>query len=272
MPNAQCPMPNSMIETQNLSISYWSKNKRIEALHDVSLSINAGEFVTLIGPSGCGKSTLLNVIAGLISPGTEVQGTFNTSGIKQIGYLFQKQTLLPWRTVLDNVTAPLEIRGVSRTEGRRKALALLEKYGLSGFEHSFPRELSGGMQQRVLLIRTLIYEPDVVLLDEPLSSLDAQTRALLQDEFLRLWRDTGCTFLLVTHDLDEAIALSQRVFLLSPRPGTIVKEFEINLPKDRSAIAIRTDSQFQTIQREMWSDLTKQVLQQQDQGFALFQR
>jgi NitT/TauT family transport system ATP-binding protein len=258
------------INTQNLCISYLSNNKRIEALHNVNLTINSGEFVSLIGPSGCGKSTLLNVIAGLISIGTIVDGSFNTSGIKEIGYLFQKQTLLPWRTVIDNVTAPLEIRGVPRTERKRKALAMLEKYGLSGFENSFPRELSGGMQQRVLLIRTLIYEPDVVLLDEPLSSLDAQTRALLQDEFLRLWRDTGCTFVLVTHDLDEAIALSQRVFLLSARPGRIVKEFHIDLPIERSAIAIRTDPEFQKIQREMWSDLTTQVLQQQDRGFALF--
>lgn len=263
-------MSTPMIDTQNLSISYWSKNKRIEALQNISLTINAGEFVSLIGPSGCGKSTLLNVIAGLISPGTEVNGSFNTSGIKEIGYLFQKQTLLPWRTVIDNVTAPLEIRGVPRTQARKKAWEMLEKYGLSGFEQSFPRELSGGMQQRVLLIRTLIYEPDVVLLDEPLSSLDAQTRALLQDEFLRLWRDTGCTFILVTHDLDEAIALSERVFLLSARPGKIVKEFQINLPTQRSAIAIRTDPQFQKIQREMWSELTTQVLQQQDRGFALF--
>lgn len=258
------------IETQNLCISYWSKNKRIEALQNVTLTINAGEFVSLIGPSGCGKSTLLNAIAGLISVGTDVNGSFNTNGIKEIGYLFQKQTLLPWRTVIDNVTAPLEIRGVPRTERKRKALAMLEKYGLSGFENSFPRELSGGMQQRVLLIRTLIYEPDVVLLDEPLSSLDAQTRALLQDEFLRLWRDTGRTFVLVTHDLDEAIALSERVFLLSARPGRIVKEFHIDLPPERSAIAIRTDPKFQKIQRELWSELTTQVLQQQDRGFALF--
>ncbi|WP_103124049.1 ABC transporter ATP-binding protein [Nostoc cycadae] len=258
------------ITTQNLGISYWSKNKRIDALQNVSLTINRGEFISLIGPSGCGKSTLLNVIAGLTSPGTDVNGSFNTSGIKEIDYLFQKQTLLPWRTVIDNVTAPLEIRGIPRTERRKKALTMLEKYGLSGFENSFPRELSGGMQQRVLLIRTLIYQPDVVLLDEPLSSLDAQTRALLQDEFLRLWRDTGCTFVLVTHDLDEAIALSERVFLLSARPGRIVKEFQIDLPTERSAIAIRTDPRFQQIQREMWSELTTQVLQQQDRGFALF--
>ncbi|WP_341532051.1 ABC transporter ATP-binding protein (plasmid) [Nostoc sp. UHCC 0302] len=257
------------ITTQNLSISYWSKNKRIDALQNVNLTINRGEFVSLIGPSGCGKSTLLNVISGLISPGTDVSGSFNTSGIKEIGYLFQKQTLLPWRTVIDNVTAPLEIRGIPRTERRKKALSMLKKYGLSGFENSFPRELSGGMQQRVLLIRTLIYQPDVVLLDEPLSSLDAQTRALLQDEFLRLWRDTGCTFVLVTHDLDEAITLSQRVFLLSARPGRIVKEFTIDLPTERSALAIRTDPRFQQIQREMWSELTTQVLQQ-DRGFAVF--
>lgn len=259
-----------LIATENLSISYWSQNKRIEALQDISLTINAGEFVTLIGPSGCGKSTLLNAIAGLIGSGTHIEGSFNTRGIKEIGYLFQKQTLLPWRTVIDNVTAPLEIRGVPRTQGRKKALALLAKYGLSGFENSFPRELSGGMQQRVLLIRTLIYQPDVVLLDEPLSSLDAQTRALLQDEFLRLWRDTGCTFVLVTHDLDEAIALSQRVFLLTTRPGRIVKEFEIDLPTDRSAIAIRSDPRFQKIQRQMWTELSTQVLQHQNRGLASF--
>ncbi|KYC38914.1 mannosyltransferase [Scytonema hofmannii PCC 7110] len=257
-------MSTPIIATQHLSISYWSQNKRIEALQDISLTINAGEFVTLIGSSGCGKSTLLNAIAGLVSPSAHIEGTFNTSGIKEIGYLFQKQTLLPWHIVVDNVTAPLEIRGVPRTEGRKKALVLLAKYGLYGFEHNFPKELSGGMQQRVLLIRTLIYEPDVVLLDEPLSSLDAQTRALLQDELLRLWRDTGCTFVLVTHDLDEAIALSQRVFLLSARPGRIVKKFKIDLPTERSALTIRTDPKFQKIQREMWSELTTQVLQQQN--------
>lgn len=252
-----------MIKIQNLSISYWSKNKRVPALHDINLTVSPGEFISLIGPSGCGKSTLLNVVAGLISPSVEVTGTYNTNNIKQIGYLFQKQTLLPWRTVINNVTAPLEIRGLLPSQARKKALIMLERYGLSGFEDSFPAELSGGMQQRVLLIRTLIYEPDVVLLDEPLGSLDAQTRALLQDEFLQLWRDTNCTFILVTHDLDEAIALSERVFLLSARPGRIVREFKIDLPKDRSAIAIRTDSRFNQIQREMWSELTAEVLKQQ---------
>ncbi|MFL0647219.1 ABC transporter ATP-binding protein [Cylindrospermopsis raciborskii UAM/DH-BiRr] len=257
-----------MIKTQNLSISYWSKNRRIPALHDINLSVNPGEFISLIGPSGCGKSTLLNVIAGLIDPSTEVTGSFKTSNIKQIGYLFQKQTLLPWRTVINNVTAPLEIRGLAPNQSRKKALTMLKRYGLSGFEDSFPGELSGGMQQRVLLIRTLIYEPDVVLLDEPLSSLDAQTRALLQDEFLQLWRDTGCTFILVTHDLDEAIALSERVFLLSARPGKIVREFKIDLPRDRSATTIRTDSRFNKIQREIWSELTAEVLKQQ--GIGLF--
>lgn len=252
------------LEARHVSISYCSQQRRVEALKDISLAVKPGEFLTLIGPSGCGKSTLLNAFAGIQRAGIEQTGEIHRPPRQAIGYLFQKQTLLPWRTVLDNVIAPLEIRGVPRLERRSRALELLHKYGLSGFEHSYPSELSGGMQQRVLLIRTLIYQPDVILLDEPLSSLDAQTRVLLQDEFLRLWRDTGCTFVLVTHDLEEAIVLSQRVFLLGARPGRLVREFVIDLPRERSAFTIRTDSRFQAIQREMWTELTTQVLQQRE--------
>lgn len=252
------------LEARHVSISYRSQQRRVEALKDISLAVKPGEFLTLIGPSGCGKSTLLTAFAGIQRVGIEQTGEIHRPQRQAIGYLFQKQTLLPWRTVLDNVMAPLEIRGVPRLERRSRALELLHKYGLSGFEQSYPSELSGGMQQRVLLIRTLIYQPDVILLDEPLSSLDAQTRVLLQDEFLRLWRDTGCTFVLVTHDLEEAIVLSQRVFLLGARPGRLVREFTIDLPRERSAFTIRTDSRFQAIQREMWTELTTQVLQQRE--------
>lgn len=252
------------LEARNVSITYRSQQRRVEALKDISLAVKPGEFLTLIGPSGCGKSTLLNAFAGIQRAGVEQEGEIRRPQQRAIGYLFQKQTLLPWRTVLDNVVAPLEIRGVSRLERRSRALELLYKYGLDGFEQSYPGELSGGMQQRVLLIRTLIYQPDVVLLDEPLSSLDAQTRVFLQDEFLRLWRDTGRTFVLVTHDLEEAIVLSQRVFLLGARPGRLVREFEIDLPRERSAFTIRTDPRFQAIQREMWTELTAQVLQQRE--------
>lgn len=252
------------LEARQVSISYRSQQRRIEALQDISLVVKPGEFLTLIGPSGCGKSTLLNAFAGIQRAGIEQTGEIYRPQRQAIGYLFQKQTLLPWRTVLDNVMAPLEIRGVSRLERRSRALEWLHKYGLNGFEQSYPSELSGGMQQRVLLIRTLIYQPDVILLDEPLSSLDAQTRVLLQDDLLRLRHDTGCTFVLVTHDLEEAIVLSQRVFLLSARPGKLVREFTIDLPHERSAFAIRTDSHFQAIQRELWAELTAQVLQQRE--------
>jgi NitT/TauT family transport system ATP-binding protein len=252
------------LEARHVSITYRTQQRRIEALQDINLAVKPGEFLTLIGPSGCGKSTLLNAFAGIQRSGVEQVGEIRRPQNHAIGYLFQKQTLLPWRTVLENVVAPLEIRGVSRLERRSRGLELLHKYGLGGFEQSYPSELSGGMQQRVLLIRTLIYQPDVVLLDEPLSSLDAQTRVLLQDEFLRLWRDTGCTFVLVTHDLEEAIVLSQRVFLLGARPGRLVREFEIDLPRERSAFTIRTDPQFQAIQRELWGELTTQVLQQRE--------
>lgn len=252
------------LEARHVSITYRSQQRRVEALKEINLAVKPGEFLTLIGPSGCGKSTLLNAFAGIRRPGVEQEGEIWGPQQRAIGYLFQKQTLLPWRTVLENVVAPLEIRGVSRLERRSRALELFHRYGLGGFEHSYPNELSGGMQQRVLLIRTLIYQPEVVLLDEPLSSLDAQTRVLLQDEFLRLWRDMGCTFVLVTHDLEEAIVLSQRVFLLGARPGRLVREFEIDLPRERSALTIRTDPRFQSIQREMWAELTAQVLQQRE--------
>lgn len=256
------------LEARHVSITYRSQHRHIEALKDINFVVKPGEFLALIGPSGCGKSTLLNALAGIHRAGIELDGEIRRPRHQEIGYLFQKQTLLPWRTVLENVVAPLEIRRVPRKERRTRALELLEKYGLQGFEHSYPSELSGGMQQRVLLIRTLIYQPDVVLLDEPLSSLDAQTRVLLQDEFLRLWRDTGRTFVLVTHDLEEAVVLSQRVFLLGARPGRLVQEFPISLPSDRSALTIRTDPQFQAIQREMWAALTTQVLQQRGAGIG----
>ncbi|MDM9384023.1 ABC transporter ATP-binding protein [Chlorogloeopsis sp. ULAP01] len=253
------PSPYAL-EAQHVSITYWSKHKRVEALKDISFAVKPGEFLSLIGPSGCGKSTLLNALAGISRAGVELDGEIRRPRHQVLGYLFQKQTLLPWRTVLENVVAPLEIRGVPKIERRNKGLELLAKYGLQGFEHSYPSELSGGMQQRVLLIRTLIYQPDVVLLDEPLSSLDAQTRVLLQDEFLRIWRDTGCTFILVTHDLEEAIVLSQRVFLLGARPGRLVREFSIPLPSDRSALTIRTNPKFQNLQREIWQDLFQSLV------------
>ncbi|TME90225.1 MAG: ABC transporter ATP-binding protein, partial [Chloroflexi bacterium] len=196
----------------------------VEVVRDVTLDVPSGDFVTIVGPSGCGKSTLLNAIAGLLDP-TEcvVDGRIaidgsppGTRGIR-LGYVFQRDTLLPWRTILENIELGLEIRRVPRTE-RVRARELISLVGLGGFEHYYPHQVSGGMRQRAQLIRTLAYEPDVILMDEPFGALDAQNRMLLQAELLRMWERRKVTVVFVTHDLAEAIVLGQRVVVMSRRP------------------------------------------------------
>jgi ABC-type nitrate/sulfonate/bicarbonate transport system ATPase subunit len=206
------------------------------ALAPVTLSIPQGRFVSLIGPSGCGKSTIFNIIAGLLEPTggrVLIDGVDATGTIGRVGYMLQKDLLLPWRTVLDNTILGMEIQGVPLREARGRALPLLQRYGLTGFEYLYPNSLSGGMRQRAALLRTLLFDTDLILLDEPFGALDAQTKLQMQEWLMRLWSDFGKTVLFVTHDVEEAIYLSDEVHVMGTRPGRIIATIPIALPRPR---------------------------------------
>ena len=243
-------------------IARGSSAQALLALEDVSFEARAGEFVSLVGPSGCGKSTCLNLLAGLTEPsagsvehhGAKVAGV-NTG----VGYITQDDNLLPWRPLLSNVELGLEFRGVQRDERRRRALELIHLVGLSGFERHYPHELSGGMRKRAGIIRTLIHASDVVLMDEPFGPLDAQTRVILQAELLRLWERTRPTVLFVTHDLVEAIALSDRILVFTSRPGTIKREYRVDLPRPRDVFHIHDTPGFSDLYDALWSDIRAEI-------------
>lgn len=218
-------------------MSFGETNDRRIALAPVTLEIEVSTFVSIIGPSGCGKSTLFNVVAGLLQPSggrVLIDGEDVTGCIGRVGYMLQKDLLLPWRTVLDNVILGMEIRGVAAAESRAKALPYLQRYGLGGFEHFYPRALSGGMRQRAALLRTLLVDTEVILLDEPFGALDAQTRYRMQEWLLQIWQDFGKTVVFVTHDVDEAILLSDHVFVMGTRPGRLVAQFDVEIGRPRT--------------------------------------
>jgi ABC-type nitrate/sulfonate/bicarbonate transport system ATPase subunit len=224
------------LAVDNVCMAFKTPGGTFEALAPVSLSIPQGRFVSLIGPSGCGKSTIFNVIAGLLEPTggrVLIDGTDATGTIGRVGYMLQKDLLLPWRTVLDNVILGMEIQGVPTREARGRALPLLQRYGLAGFEHLYPNALSGGMRQRAALLRTLLFDTDVILLDEPFGALDAQTKLHMQEWLMQLWSDFGKTVLFVTHDVDEAIYLSDELHVMATRPGRVVETIPITLPRPR---------------------------------------
>ncbi len=221
----------------------------VVALQGTSIDVPAGSFTSIIGPSGCGKSTLFNLIAGLDLP-TEgkilLDGEDCTGQQGQVGYMLQKDLLLPWRTILSNVALGLEIAGIPRVKREDLARRFIRLYGLGGFENRYPAELSGGMRQRAALLRTILFDRDVVLLDEPFGALDALTRAQMQEWLLDLWDDLGKTVLFVTHDIDEAIYLSDTVYVMSPRPGRVVARLDIPLGRPRKP-SIVTSPEFSSI-------------------------
>jgi ABC-type nitrate/sulfonate/bicarbonate transport system ATPase subunit len=224
------------IELERVCVDFPSGHGTIPVLRDIDLFAGEGEFVTLIGPSGCGKSTLLNVVAGLQEPTSGSIRLDGRSTAVQVGataYMPQKDLLMPWRTVLDNTILGMEIRGVPRAEARVQALSLFELFGLSGFEHDYPAVLSGGMRQRAAFLRTVLTGKDVMLLDEPFGALDALTRSNMQEWLLHLWDSLRKTILFVTHDVDEAVLLSDRVYLLTARPGRVKLTLEVDLPRPR---------------------------------------
>jgi NitT/TauT family transport system ATP-binding protein len=225
------------IRIEALHKTYVSKGARVTALEEVDLTIKQNEFVTLVGPSGCGKSTLLKLIGALIRPSRGIllyDGTPLSRPPRDIGMVFQEAVLLQWRTVLDNVLLPAEILALDKAHARARAMHLLDLVGLSGFENHFPRELSGGMQQRVSLCRALIHNPSVLLMDEPFAALDAMTREELGFELMRIWDTDKKTVVFVTHNITEAILLADRVVAMSPRPGRIAKIVDIDLPRPRT--------------------------------------
>jgi len=219
-----------------VSMAFETPGGAFQALAPVTLSIPQGRFVSLIGPSGCGKSTIFNIIAGLLGPTAGrvlIDGIDATGTIGRVGYMLQKDLLLPWRTVLDNVILGMEIQNIPLRQARERALPLLQRYGLGGFEHLYPGSLSGGMRQRAALMRTLLFDTDVILLDEPFAALDAQTKLQMQEWLLQLWSDFGKTVLFVTHDIEEAIYLSDEVHVMATRPGRIVATIPVDLPRPR---------------------------------------
>src|SRR6202045_2756198 len=228
--------PTPKLRVDNVSMTFKTPAGVFQALAPVTLSIPPGRFVSLIGPSGCGKSTIFNVIAGLLEPTAGevlIDGIAATGTIGRVGYMLQKDLLLPWRTVLDNVILGMEIQGVPLRQARERALPLLHRYGLSGFEYLYPNALSGGMRQRAALLRTLLFDTDVILLDEPFGALDAQTKLQMQEWLLQLWSDFGKTVIFVPHDVEEAIFLSDEVHVMGTRPGRVVETLAVDLPRPR---------------------------------------
>jgi NitT/TauT family transport system ATP-binding protein len=249
------------------------------AIRNVLLEVPSGELLTVVGPSGCGKTTLLDILAGLTRA---TEGSLRIDGREvcgpglERGIVFQQYALLPWRTALSNVEFSLEAKGgLSRTARRRKALEYIALVGLSGFEHRYPYELSGGMKQRVAIARSLAYEPSILLMDEPFGALDAQTRELLQEELLALWRRVGTTIVFITHSIDEAVYLGQRVAVMTTRPGRIKAFVNIDLPRTLDGRDLRSHPDFARYRRQIWtlmhddiSELRNEIRVQPDRVLA----
>ena len=237
---------------------------RYTAVRDTTIAVGEGEFVSVVGPTGCGKSTLLNVAAGLLAPSSgkvRVKGSPLTGINRTAGYMFQADSLMPWRSALDNVLAGLEFAGVAPSDAETRGHAWLSRVGLTGFERRFPHQLSGGMRKRVALAQMLILDPKILLMDEPFSALDVQTRQLMENELLELWSADRKSVLFITHDLEEAIALSDRVIVLSAGPGTHpIGEFVIDLPRPRDVNEIRMTPRFVEIHGDIWHAMKDEVL------------
>lgn len=248
-----------ILELKNINYSYHTLDGETKALSDISFALTSGEFTAVVGPSGCGKSTLLSLIAGLMKPESGeifLNGEPLTENSSKIGYMLQHDHLFEWRTVYRNVILGLEIRGALTAESKKKAESLLEQYGLLPFAHARPSELSGGMRQRAALIRTLILEPELLLLDEPFSALDYQTRLTVSDDIGQIIRQSGKTALLVTHDLSEAVSISDRVIILSERPASIARIVPIAFALEKDTPLNRRNApEFKNYFNEIWKEL-----------------
>jgi ABC-type nitrate/sulfonate/bicarbonate transport system ATPase subunit len=229
-------MTEPTVELRNVSKTFIGDGKTVKALDGLSLKVTKGEFVTIIGPSGSGKSTLFNLIVGLLEPDEGqicINGEICRNRAGRVGYMPQRDLLLPWRSVIDNVIIPHQLRGVSRSQARSSAREMLPLFGLEDFAHAYPSALSGGMRQRAALLRTILTDRQILLLDEPFGALDALTRRELQDWLLNVWHKFGQTVIFITHDVEEALYLGDRVLVLSARPGKLIKTLNVNLPRPR---------------------------------------
>ncbi|MEP6943411.1 MAG: ABC transporter ATP-binding protein [Betaproteobacteria bacterium] len=275
MPTVATIPGRSALALERITCSFASRERAGEsyvAVKDATLTVAHGEFVSVVGPTGCGKSTLLNVAAGLLQPSAgavDVLGSPLSGLNRHAGYMFQAESLMPWRNALDNVLAGLEFAGEPRARSEPRAREWLARVGLAGFEHRYPHELSGGMRKRVALAQILIMDPTILLMDEPFSALDIQTRQMMENELLELWSADRKSVLFITHDLEEAIALSDRVVVLSAGPATHpIGEFAIDLPRPRDVNEIRLTPRFVELHTKIWHAMKDEVLK----GYAQSRR
>jgi NitT/TauT family transport system ATP-binding protein len=249
------------LELRNISMQFSRRGQTFEALRDVSLQVEAGEFISIVGASGCGKTTLLRIVDGLRPPTRGevwVDGRPVDRPGPDRGFVFQQDGLFPWRTIIDNVIFGLEVQGKSKGDARKRADTLLKLVGLNGFEQHFPHELSGGMRQRANLARALTIDPDVLLMDEPFASLDAQTREIMQSELLRIWRSNRKTVLFVTHQIDEAVYLADRVVVMTSRPGQVKAVVDVAIPRPRD-LSVKRTPRFLELVDEIWKMIEEEV-------------
>lgn len=261
------PAGDPVISAQRVTKRFRRKDQVISAISEVDLNIHEGEFVCIVGPSGCGKSTLLNMSAGLMQPSAGrllFRGDAITGPNTSVGYITQKDNLMPWHTVEGNIGLALHIRKYDKQAIKRRVAEMVELVGLDGFEKSYPGELSGGMRKRVTLARTLAYDPQVLLADEPFGALDAQLKLVMQSEMQRIWAETGKTILFVTHDISEAVALGDRVVVFSSRPGEIKVDRAIDIARPRDVFKIRHQPGFGDIAEELWDVLAADMRSGED--------
>jgi sulfonate transport system ATP-binding protein len=256
---------NTALALEGIQVTFVSPDgARYTAIRDTTVRVAPGEFVSVVGPTGCGKSTLLNVAAGLLQPSSGRASVFGQAlaGLnRKAGYLFQSEALMPWRTALANVTAGLEFRGVEKAEAQKQGRAWLQRVGLGGFGERYPHQLSGGMRKRVALAQTLILDPEIVLMDEPFAALDIQTRHLMENQLLELWSANRKSVVFITHDLEEAISLSDRVVVMSAGPESHpIGEFAIDLPRPRDVAEIRLTPRFVELHGLIWGAMREEVL------------
>jgi NitT/TauT family transport system ATP-binding protein len=260
------PKESKLVEIDNITQVYQTSPKKppFTALKDVSMDIVGGEFVSVVGPTGCGKSTLLSAVSGLLPTAkgeVRIGGQVVTDVQREVGFVFQQDALLPWRTAVQNVELALRFRGTNRKESRDRARFWLSRVGLGAFENSYPHQLSGGMRKRTAIAATLVYEPSVLLMDEPFSALDVQTRNLMENDILNLWQEIGHqTVLFITHDLEEAIGLSDRVIVLTAAPGEVRGDYQVDLPRPRSLLEVKFDNGFNDLYKKIWADLKVEVM------------
>ncbi|WCK54077.1 ABC transporter ATP-binding protein [Aneurinibacillus sp. Ricciae_BoGa-3] len=262
---ASSPVQTPMIELKNASKEYVKPSGEVHTvLRNIDLRIEKGEFCSIVGPSGCGKSTTLNLIAGFeetTGGKVHIMGEPLKGINPRAACVFQTDNTYPWKTVMDNVSLGLRLKGLKKGEAYREAKRWIERVGLKGFENHFPHQLSGGMRKRVALAQCLIVQPEILLMDESFSALDVHTRQLMEDELLNIWEETSASVVFITHDLEEAIALSDRVVVLTAGPGATVKgDYRINLPRPRNVAEIRFQPQFMSLHEQIWDDLRDEVM------------